>query len=199
MFGQFNGQENYSGALQNLAISGGERLTAGAHALTRSEDSIAGTANEAVMKIEFYSEAGAEYGSTFFLGEAAVIIADGSSPEDTWSYSELAATAPSNAVEARVTLQFKQPASNPGGAVFVDSVTLLTTGAPLEPGDANGDGVLNNLDIASFVLALTNPVAYQTMFPDVDPDVVLDMNGDGGFDNLDIASFVAALSGGGKK
>jgi endonuclease I len=65
-------------------------------------------------------------------------------------------------------------------------------------GDANGDSVFNNLDIAAFVLALTNPVAYQAMFPDVDPDVVLDMNGDGGFDNLDIASFVAALTGGKK-
>ncbi len=66
-------------------------------------------------------------------------------------------------------------------------------------GDANDNGVLNNGDIASFVLALTNPVAYQAMFPDVDPDVVLDMNGDGGFDNGDIASFVAALTGGGTK
>ena len=46
-------------------------------------------------------------------------------------------------------------------------------------GDANGDGVFNNLDIAAFVLALTNPAAYPAMFPDVDPDVVLDMNGDG--------------------
>ena len=66
-------------------------------------------------------------------------------------------------------------------------------------GDANDDGVFNNVDIASFVLALTNPVAYQAMFPDVDPDVVLDMNGDGVFNNGDIAGFVAALTGGGKK
>lgn len=70
--------------------------------------------------------------------------------------------------------------------------------AKIEPafvvGDADGDGILNNLDIAPFVLALTNPVVYQAMFPDVDPEVVLDMNGDGGFDNLDIAGFVAALT-----
>ena len=65
-------------------------------------------------------------------------------------------------------------------------------------GDANDDGVFNNLDIASFVLALTDPVTYQTMFPDVDTELVLDMNGDGVFDNLDIASFVAALTGGKK-
>lgn len=63
-------------------------------------------------------------------------------------------------------------------------------------GDANDDGVFNNSDIAAFVLALTNTGAFQAMFPDVDPDVVLDMNGDGVFDNGDIASFVAALTGG---
>ena len=62
-------------------------------------------------------------------------------------------------------------------------------------GDANDDGVLSNLDIAAFVLALTNPVAYQAMYPDVDTDIVLDMNGDGVFDNLDIADFVDALVG----
>ena len=63
-------------------------------------------------------------------------------------------------------------------------------------GDANGDGIFNNGDIAAFVLALTNLPAYQAMFPDVAPDVVLDMNGSGGFDNFDIAGFVAALTGG---
>lgn len=62
-------------------------------------------------------------------------------------------------------------------------------------GDANDDGVFNNADIASFVLALTNLVAYQAMFPKVDPDIILDMNGDGVFNNADIAGFVAALTG----
>ena len=71
----------------------------------------------------------------------------------------------------------------------------MTRLLPIVLGDANGDGAFNNLDIASFVLALTNPVAYQAMFPDVDPNVVLDMNGDGVFDDSDIASFVAALTG----
>ena len=62
-------------------------------------------------------------------------------------------------------------------------------------GDANGDGILTNLDIASFVLALTNLVAYQIMFPNVDANVRLDMNGDEVFDNQDIAGFVATLIG----
>ncbi len=64
-------------------------------------------------------------------------------------------------------------------------------------GDANGDGVLSNFDIAPFVQALTDPAAYQTEFPDADPDCMLDMNRDGVFSNLDIADFVAALTGGG--
>ena len=72
---------------------------------------------------------------------------------------------------------------------------VLTTPSSIVLGDANDDGVFSNLDIAAFVLALTNPIAYQAMHSEVDPDVVLDMNGDGGFDNLDIASFVLALTG----
>ena len=79
------------------------------------------------------------------------------------------------------------------GGILVQGSNIVTLG------DANGDGVFNNLDIASFVLALTNPVAYQVMFPDADPDVALDMNQDEVFDNLDIASFVAALTGGATK
>jgi hypothetical protein len=84
--------------------------------------------------------------------------------------------------------------------LYVDfAVVGLTLRSAAVLGDANGDGDLTNQDIASFVLALINPVAYQTMFPDADADVVLDMNGDGVFSNLDIADFVAALTGGGTK
>lgn len=77
-------------------------------------------------------------------------------------------------------------------------VGLFVTQYIPEPvlGDANDDGELNNLDIASFVLALTNLPAYQTIFPKVDPDVQLDMDGSGVFNNLDIAGFVAELAGG---
>lgn len=62
-------------------------------------------------------------------------------------------------------------------------------------GDANGDELFNNADIAAFVLALTNPVFYEAIYSNVDPDIVLDMNGDGAFNNGDIAAFVAALTG----
>lgn len=162
MYGQFNGQENFSGAFQNIAIDGGERLTAGVHALTRSEDSIAGTGNTAIIKIEFYSQAGAPYGSPFFIEETTAVVADGDSPEDTWSPSELIAVAPSDAVEARVVFVFQQPASNPGGAVFLDSVTL-TADTPCPADLAPPYGVIDLADINAFVVGFTarDPVVDQ--------------------------------------
>ena len=60
-------------------------------------------------------------------------------------------------------------------------------------GDANGDGVVDNQDIAAFALALFNRPMYLQLYPDCDPGVVLDMDNDGSFNNQDIAGFAAAL------
>ncbi len=185
LYGQFSGVENYSGAIQNFAITGGERLTAGAHALIRSEDSIAGSGNTALLKIEFYSEAGAAYASAAFLGEESVVIADGASLQDSWSFSELVATAPSDAVEARLVILFRQPASNPGGAVFVDSVTLNAEPGPCNAADLSDPaGVLDLSDISMFVLGFTIQ------------DPTADINDDGIFDLADISRFVDAFVAG---
>ncbi|MEM9296036.1 MAG: glycoside hydrolase family 16 protein, partial [Planctomycetota bacterium] len=54
LFGQFTDQANTSGVSQSVAITPGDRVTVSAQALTRSEDAITGTGNEAFMKIEFY-------------------------------------------------------------------------------------------------------------------------------------------------
>jgi hypothetical protein len=62
-------------------------------------------------------------------------------------------------------------------------------------GDLNGDGAVNNLDIAPFVAALTNPAAYAAQYPGVDWLVAGDVNDDGAFNNLDIAPFVQLLTG----
>ena len=74
-------------------------------------------------------------------------------------------------------------------------VGLQLTAAELAAllGDANGDGSINNQDIASFSIALFNRPMYETMFSELDPDLVLDMNCDGRFNNQDIAGFAAAL------
>lgn len=142
LFGQFNGEANYTGVFQNVPITGGLKLSAEAQTLTRSEDSIAGSDNEALMKLEFYSQAGAEYGSEHFLGESVVTIADGNSPEDAWSRHELEALTPSDTVEARVALVFAQPPAGDTGSVFVDSIMLSASLA----GDFNADGVVDAAD-----------------------------------------------------
>jgi hypothetical protein len=64
------------------------------------------------------------------------------------------------------------------------------------PGDLNGDGAVNNQDIAPFVLALTDPADYAAQHPAVPLLVVGDINGDGVVNNQDIAPFVALLTGG---
>lgn len=142
LFGQFTGQPNASGAYQSVPITGGEHIIAGAHALTRSEDSIAGTGNIVEMKLELYSQLGAAYGSEYFLGESVITLADSDSPEDAWSYLQINESAPLNAVEARLAFVFVQPSSNDGGSVFIDSVTLFAHAA----GDFNGDGQVNGRD-----------------------------------------------------
>jgi subtilisin family serine protease len=65
-----------------------------------------------------------------------------------------------------------------------------------KPGDLNGDGLVNNGDIALFVAALTDPVGFALEQPFIDPVLSGDINGDGSFNNGDISAFVALLTGG---
>lgn len=64
----------------------------------------------------------------------------------------------------------------------------------LVPGDLNNDGVVNNLDIAPFVLGLTAPTSYADQYGFL-PTLAGDINNDGSFNNLDIAPFVSLLTG----
>ncbi len=184
MYGQFNGQTNFSGASQNIAIRGGQRFIAGAHALIRSEDSIQGTANTALLKVEFYSRPGAPYASPDFLGETTALLADAGSPQDTWSYTELTGIAPTGAQEARVTLLFEQPAPNAGGAVFVDSVTFTTTSCNAAD-FAEPFGDLTFADISAFLTAF--------LMSDPTADLALPT---GQFTFADISTFLGAFSSG---
>ncbi|MGE0479781.1 MAG: hypothetical protein AB7Q17_04845 [Phycisphaerae bacterium] len=63
-------------------------------------------------------------------------------------------------------------------------------------GDMNCDGSVNNFDIDAFVLALTNPAAYQAAYPGCDIHNA-DVNNDGVANNFDLDAFVACLTNGG--
>jgi hypothetical protein len=96
----------------------------------------------------------------------------------------------------RIAFRYQLPNGGPlganGDAIGVDTFSLL----PYVKGDMNGDGVLNNLDIAPFVQALTNPAGFQTSYPNITPSVAGDCNNDSVLNNLDIAGFVSSLTGG---
>ncbi len=71
---------------------------------------------------------------------------------------------------------------------------LLTPLNPGIAGDLNCDAAVNFGDISPFVLALTDPSAYQQAFPNCST-MNGDINGDGSFDFGDINPFVALLVG----
>ncbi len=60
------------------------------------------------------------------------------------------------------------------------------------PGDLNCDGLVNFDDLDAFVLALSDPSAYATMFPNCDMTLA-DLNEDGAVNFDDIDPFIAAL------
>ncbi|MEX2546013.1 MAG: hypothetical protein WD316_12865 [Phycisphaeraceae bacterium] len=60
--------------------------------------------------------------------------------------------------------------------------------------DMNLDGVVDAVDVAPFVLALTDPLAYETQHA-IDPAIVGDINQDGVLDAVDVAPFVELLVG----
>jgi outer membrane protein assembly factor BamB len=62
--------------------------------------------------------------------------------------------------------------------------------------DLNCDGQINNFDIDPFVLALTDPAAYDIAFPNCD-SAAADINRDGAVNNFDIDPFVACITNGG--
>jgi len=65
----------------------------------------------------------------------------------------------------------------------------------LRPGDLNCDGRVNFRDINGFVLALTDPPAYEAMYANCDMYVTGDLNGDGAVNEPDVNRFVSLLTG----
>ncbi len=80
--------------------------------------------------------------------------------------------------------------SFPYSGSYSNSVTL-TIGCT-SPGDMNGDGVVDTLDIEPLVLALTDLAAFEQQFPGIDP-LGGDINNDMMLDGRDIELFAHCL------
>jgi hypothetical protein len=84
------------------------------------------------------------------------------------------------------------------GTYTAGSGVTISIASSVLKGDMNHDGLVNNQDINPFVLALTNPTAYQAQFPGYDYQSAGDLSGDGLFNNQDINPFVTRLTSGGE-
>ena len=182
LFGQFNGGTNFSGVTQGLTVTPGQELTATASAFIAANDSIAGSANFAELKFDYFSKQHGEFGSSDYLGSDSITLADGFSANNQWLTRQLTAVAPAGAVEARGVIVFGQR-NNAGGAVHVDDVNFSAVPTVLL-GDVNQDGVVGFLDIAPLIALLTSG-NYQAEG---------DLNEDSVVSFLDINPFIAALT-----
>lgn len=123
LYGQFNGNENFSGIEQGLSVKPGDQLNASAEALIASSDSIVGTGNEVQLKIDYYRKVFGQFGSADYISSEIVVLADGASMNDVWLSGQLNSIVPNGAVEARLAIVFRQQ-NNSAGAVFIDNVNF---------------------------------------------------------------------------
>ena len=121
VFGQFSGATNYSGVSQGIKVEPGQKVSASASVLVRSDDDIVGD-NRVEMRIDYYRVFGGQYGGPNFLASSrGVVVADAVTANDVWHESSLVDQAPADSQEARVVFTFIQPKDDPG-AVHIDSV-----------------------------------------------------------------------------
>ena len=146
LFGQFNGPDNYSGVSQGMSVQPGDVVRASAYSFIDALDSIDGTGNEAVMKIEFFDEFGGQFGTSDLIAEHQITIADGLSVSDVWEQHLLVETAPAGAQEARLVFYFYQPGSE-HGSVYLDS-TSIDVVSVTSPADFDFDGDVDHDDLA---------------------------------------------------
>ncbi len=139
VFGQFNGQENYSGVYQDRPAGPGQAFVAGGWGCTPAGDALAG-GNTAWLEVSFRDSAGA----MLRLYRSATLNAD--SPAGVWlpltvtnefdpvSHTFLGTVsrleAPPGSSFVRIQVVFRQPALAAGAAVF-DDLELRSTEAAL--------------------------------------------------------------------
>jgi beta-glucanase (GH16 family) len=176
IFGQGRSTTNFSGVSQGITVSAGDQVQALAESFVRSQDAL-GAGTSVTMKIEFYNDFGGRHGSSAFVNETAITIADPSTQKDAWRPHMLSAVAPAGAVEARLALVFTQSAANGGGAVHIDNVSFKNLSLP-NVADANGDGIVDGADMLLWQQKLGTPE------PDGPADG--DFNFDGAVDGSDM-------------
>lgn len=173
MFGQFNGETNYSGIEQGISVEAGDELSASTEIFIASNDSIAGSNNSAQLKIDYYSKQHGRFGSADLIGSDSVSLANGSTTNDAWLTRELTSTVPQGAVEARLAIVFAQQ-NNAGGAVHVDNIQFGVEEADSILGDFDADGDVDVDDINYYTNNLGQPASFNPLM-DLNNDEVISL------------------------
>ena len=135
LYGQFNGSENYSGILQDVAVAPGQSFNASGWALTPRGDAIAG-ANTAWVEVRFRDSVG----NTLGLFRSSTVSTN--TPVGGWlqlavttqlnptTFAQIGVVsnlvAPAGTVSARMQLVFRQ-LQNAAGAVLFDDLKFAAT------------------------------------------------------------------------
>ena len=188
LFGQFNGGENYSGIIQDVAVVAGQSLAASGWALTPIGDSIAG-GNTAWLEITFRDASA----NNLTLYRSSLIST--STPIGVWL--KLAVTnqfnpttfaaigtvtnlvAPAGTTVARFQIVFRQPLTA-AGAVLFDDVKLSPAGASEIPvfATVSRAGINVNFSFPTY-LGLTYHMRYKNELSDPTWLVMTNLTGDG--------------------
>lgn len=99
-----------------LDVYPGERIKAGGYLLTPGSDPLRNGTKTGVIELSFYA------GSVLVTNYAASPAIDTNTPPDTWLYSSVEATMPSNATKARVTVRCTGGTGD--GRFLADDVSL---------------------------------------------------------------------------
>ena len=119
------GGTSYSGIAQGIEVEPSTFVTAVAHVRHNSPSRLEGD-NLLVMKVEFYRRLGGSYGTSDFIREIEVTALDAGSPTDVWRPVTVGASAPADAVEARIAFVYVQHGSV-AGVALVDDVSLTSS------------------------------------------------------------------------
>ena len=134
-------------------ISEGQTIALETSALTPGIDSIMGTGNYVLHKVEFF---GADPDTPLQEAQDVVLIGtDDDRSADVWYTSLIETVAPPETQSMRVVVQIVQPNCE-DGSVRVDNVLVTVDGEPPSPecaGDFNNDGVINGADFGLLLAA----------------------------------------------
>lgn len=181
VYGQFSGGANYSGIVQGIAASEGDRVRAAIDSFLAPGDSLAGTSNRVTLKVEYYNVFGGTFGTSDMIELHEIELADASSIVGTWESHAFDSTAPPGTVEARLAVVFSQ-LNDEGGAIYLDNASLQRV---FLLGDFDEDGDVDAADTDAYVGRLGTAVPPT--------DAKFDLNGDNGVDLEDYVQHATLL------